>query len=191
MRPLRVLALDLSLRATGLAVTHDQVGEPRLSCRTITAPKSASSDTKMDHRRAHQIIVAVIAAAECKPDVVAIESPLLLDKGDTSIRLAELHGPIKHWLWAHGIPYADVHPSHVKQYATGNGNADKEAVLAAVIARYGKRLSIHTYDEADAVSALAFALHHYGQPLADVPLDHSRALAGPTKWPKLTLEGDR
>jgi crossover junction endodeoxyribonuclease RuvC len=182
-RPLRVIALDLSMRAIGLATTHDQIGEPRLSCRTIT-PRKRQSRTRIDHERLHETFEAIAAAVQCKPDVVVIEEPLNLDTGDTSIRLAELHGPIKHWLWARGIPYVDMHNTHVKQYATGNGGADKPTVLASVIATYGRLLHIHTYDEADSVSMMAAALDHYGQPLAVVGQDRRRALAN-QNWPVL------
>jgi crossover junction endodeoxyribonuclease RuvC len=188
IRPLRVVTLDLSIRATGLAVTHDQVGEPRLACRTIT-PRKRNSRTRIDHERLHETFQAIAAAALCKPDLVVIEEPLSLDTGDTSIRLAELHGPIKHWFWARGIPYVDMHLSHVKQYATGNGGADKPTVLASVIATYGRLLHVHTYDEADAVSMLAAALDHYGQPLVEVGQERRKALAK-QNWPDLT-EGTR
>jgi Holliday junction resolvasome RuvABC endonuclease subunit len=127
------------------------------------------------------------AAVRCQPDLVVIEKPLQIDgKGDTSVRLGELHGPVKHWLWGRKIPYVDVHLTHVKQYATGKGNAKKPEVLEAVIARYGRLLHVHTFDEADAVSLLAQALDAYGQPLADVPMHHSKAIAA-TSWPLLAV----
>ncbi|BCJ45351.1 hypothetical protein GCM10010168_86200 [Actinoplanes ianthinogenes] len=134
----------------------------------------------------HQAVSIIMGAARMQPDVVAIEEPLLLDKGDTSLRLAELHGAVKHWLWARSIPYVDVHLTKVKTYATGNGGAKKDVVLAAMIARYGSRLHIGTDDEADAMSLLAAALDAYGQPLADVPDSHRRALSG-VEWPKLAV----
>jgi crossover junction endodeoxyribonuclease RuvC len=186
IRPLRAVALDLSLTATGIAVTHDQVGEPRLSCRTVT-PRKRPSDTVIDHVRLHETICAVQAAVKFGPDLVVIEKPLqIAKKGDISIRLAELHGPIKHWLWSRRIPYVDVHLTHVKQYATGSGGADKPAVLAAVIARYGRLLHVGTHDEADAVSLLAMALDAYGQALVEAPAVNRKALAG-TVWPELDL----
>lgn len=185
IRPLRVIGLDLSLAATGIAVTHDQVGEPRLSCRTIT-PRKRTSSTRIDHERLHETFGAIAAAVQCKPDLVVIEEPLHVEgKGDTSIRLAELHGPIKHWLWSRRIPYVDVHLTRVKQYATGNGGADKPTVLAAVIARYGRLLHVGSYDEADATTLLAMALHAYGQPLAPVTAEsYVRGMHAVT-WPNL------
>lgn len=183
--PLRIVALDLSLTAAGIAVTHDAHGEPRLACRTIT-PIKHKSHTAINHRRMAEILSAIQIAVQCKPDLVPIEwLPQFTGHGDTSLRLAELHGLVKHWLWSRGIPYVDVNPTHLQMYATGKGRATKDEVREAVIARYGKRLHIHTYDEADAVTLLASALHHYGQPLAVVQSHHHKALEG-TTWPDLT-----
>lgn len=181
---MRVVALDLSLRATGMAATHDSTGEPRLSCRTVAPPKYPSA-TQMNHRRVKDTIDAIIGAVRCKPDLVVIEwLPQFDGKGDTSLRTAELHGPIKQWLWAHDHLYVDVMPVHLKQYATGKGNAKKNEVREAVTARYGSLLHIGTEDEADAVTLLAMALHAYGQRLVHVDGSHGRALSA-VSWPVL------
>jgi crossover junction endodeoxyribonuclease RuvC len=187
MRPLRLIALDLSLTGTGIASTHSSAGDARLWCTTI-APRRRPSETTIDHARLHDIISTVTGlATSWKPDLVVIEKPLQRPgQGDTSIRLAELHGPIKHWLWCRGIRYVDVNLTHVKQYATGNGSADKDLVLASMIATYGRLLHIGDHNQADAVSLLAMALDQYGQPLVEVPETHRRALRL-TRWPQLDV----
>lgn len=184
-RPLRVVALDLSLTSTGIAVTHDQVGEPRLSCRTVT-PRRRPTPTLIDHVRLHETFQAVAAAVGCKPDLVVVEFlPHVSGTGGAALRLAELHGALKHWLWSRGLTYVDVAPQHLKTYATGKGNAKKAEVREAVTARYGRLLHVHSEDEADAVALLALALDAYGQALADVP-DHNRTAVAAVKWPDLT-----
>jgi crossover junction endodeoxyribonuclease RuvC len=182
--PLRVVALDLSLTATGMAVTHDQVGEPRLSCRTVS-PRRRPTRTVIDHQRLHETFAAIAAVVQCRPDLVVIEwLPQLAGHGGVALRLAELHGAIKHWLWSRRLVYVDVNPVHLKQYATGKGNASKTEVREQVTARYGRLLHIGTEDEADATALLAMALHAYGQPLADVPPHHAKAVAA-TDWPEI------
>lgn len=188
MRPLRVVALDLSLTATGIAATHDSGGRPRLACRTVT-PRRRPTRTVIDHERLNEVFAAIANAVRYTPDLVVVEFLPQLSKGDTSLRLAELHGAMKHWMYSRGLRYVDVQPAHLKQYATGKGNAKKEQVLEAAIARYGRRLHIATDDEADAVTLLAMALDRYGQPLAEVPDTHRKALSGP-KWSELDLTGD-
>jgi crossover junction endodeoxyribonuclease RuvC len=187
MAPLRVAALDLSLRATGIACTHDSRGEPRLFCRTVTPPRSPRDEvgTAIDHGRIHKIFTAVRNTVLCKPDLVVIEwLPQFDSHGDASLRLAELHGVVKHWLFSQRLTYVDVLPTHLQMYATGRGRATKQEVREAVTARYGSLLHIGTEDEADAVALLASVLDAYGQPLARVPGDHHKALAA-TSWPAL------
>ncbi len=184
---IRALALDLSLAATGLARTHTSTGEPRLSTTTIVTHRSPAKarPNLMDHVRAQHIIGEVVKACKMRPQLVAIESPLLVDVGDASVRLAEVHGAIKHWLFSREIPYVDVHLTHVKMFATGDGGASKDDVLRAMTERYSpKPLNVHIGDHnaADALSLLAMTLHAYGEPLADVPESHRRALDS-YAWP--------
>ena len=192
IQPLRLVALDLSLTATGIAVTHDQVGEPRLACRTIT-PRKRPTRTAIDHERLHETFGAIAAAVQCKPDLVIVEwLPQFTGHGDAALRLAELHGAIKHWLFSQKLTYVDVRPVHLKQYATGKGNATKQDVREAVTARYGRLLHIHTEDEADAVALLMAGLDAYGSRLPDgqdlpvVPLVNRKAVTA-TTWPELEI----
>ena len=204
IRPLRLLAVDMGIANAGLATTHDQLGEPRLSCRTIT-PRKRPSTTLMDHWRAKETIDAIISATGYrpgltvwrKPDLVLIESPINADgTGDVPIRLAEIHGAVKHWVFAHGIPYVDVHLTKPKIYAVDHGGAKKPDVLAAVIAQYGSLLSVGSYDAADATSMLFMGLDYYGSQVMSpqgvwvdippVPDRHRRALAG-VEWPALGI----
>lgn len=195
MTALRVLALDLSLRATGIAVTHASDGSARLSCRTIETTRSANSPTLTDHRRLHQIFYEVCRAVRCDPDLAVIEwLPQIEGHGDASLRIAELHGLVKHWLFSQKITYVDVRPQELKTYATGNANAPKERVREEITGRYGKRANVHigTQDEADAFALLALALDAYGQPITDqdghpieVPSSH-RVAVGKLHWPELT-----
>jgi len=196
-RALNLVALDLSLTATGIAVTHDQVGEPRLACRTIT-PRRRPTQTVIDHARLHETFQAVAATLACQPHLVVIEFlPRVSGTGGTPLRLAELHGALKHYLWAKGHRYVDVEPQHLKTYATGNGNAKKELVRQEVTARYGGRVHIGSTDEADALALLALALDGYGQPITDragrdivVPAKNREAV-GKVAWPDLDAIGAR
>ncbi len=185
---MRIVALDLSLRATGIAASVDGQGRPRLACRTQRADKN-DRPTLMDHERVHQQFAAARAASSYA-ELVLIEKPIAYSdkaRGDTSLRLAELHGVVKHWLWSKRIPYVDIDPHHLKCYATGNGNAKKDQVRADVIARYGARLHIGDNDRADAVAMLAMGLDRYGHALAEVPDSHGRAVRS-VKWPTLIGE---
>ncbi len=182
---IRALALDLSLAATGLVRTHASTGEPRLSVQTIAAPRNTGRPTLMDHRRVHTVFGEVRKAAQAGLDAVVMEwLPQIEGHGDATLRLAELGGVVRHWLWGRGIPYVEVRPVHLKIYATGSGGASKEDVAAAVVARYGRLLHIDPRDnnQTDGVTLLAMLKHAMGEPLAEVPESHRRALDS-YAWP--------
>jgi crossover junction endodeoxyribonuclease RuvC len=74
-----------------------------------------------------------------------------------------------------------VPPSSLKVYATGNGNADKDAVLAAVVLRYQGLVTVVNNDIADALIIAAIGARQIGAPLeASLPATHLRAMGGVT-----------
>jgi crossover junction endodeoxyribonuclease RuvC len=168
----RVLALDLSLTATGLAVADWE--------HVHTANIDPGRALGQDRLRLILINIAQIVR-DARPDVVVIEDlPSHAGKaaGVTLLALAELHGIVKFWLHPR-VPYALVNVTHLKLYALGKGsgaNTGKEQVLLAVERRYGQLTQVRTNDEADALVLAAMALHHYDKPLIDVPKTHSIAL---------------
>lgn len=178
---LRVLGLDLSYAATGMAATHDLDG-PRLHVRTIN-PGARRGDERIDW-----LVGEICEELRWLPDVAVIEG-LFVANVNNSLQLAELHGCVKRELYRHDVPYVLVAPSTLKVYASGNGKADKAEVLHAIRARYADALGgpsqIQTNDEADAQTLLAMGLHSYGQPLAPVPLRNAAALKS-VRWPTLT-----
>jgi crossover junction endodeoxyribonuclease RuvC len=184
-----MVALDLSLAATGLAATHDHHGRAGLLARTIHTARTAHGATDMDHTRVNRVLADVAAAVKCRPHLVLVEwLPQFEGKGATSLRLAELHGVVKHWLHARGVRYVDVHPPEVKTWATGKGNAGKTQVKEAVTATYGRLVHVADDNQADAVALLSMALHAYGQPLVSATSSHQRKALGNVKWPTLATD---
>lgn len=109
--------------------------------------------------------------------VVVIEQPIL--GLGSSIALAGLVGVLEMALYRRRRPWLPllyVHPSTVKVFATGHGNASKGDMVAAAQRRlgYGGELS----DEADAMWLRAIGCALLGEPLADLPAEHTRALDG-------------
>lgn len=190
MAPPRMVALDLSLTATGIAWTCDHHGRASIGARTVHTARTAHGVNDIDHRRLNVVLADVAAAVKCRPELVVIEwLPGFAGHGDVTIRLAELHGVIKHWLWVQKIPYVDVHPPELKIWATGKGTATKTAVKERVIATYGGLCNIADDNQADAMSLLSLACAAYGEPLARVVNpNQTRAIKNVT-WP--TLGGAR
>lgn len=55
-----------------------------------------------------------------------------------------------------GIPFEGIAVQHIKKHATGSGNAPKELVLMKVRDRWAP--NVKSYDEADAIALLYYAL---------------------------------
>ena len=189
MTELRMVSLDLSLAGTGIAATHDHHGRAGLLARTVATARTAHGTTDMDHARINRVLSDVAAAVKCMPHLVVIEwLPLFDGKGATTLRLAELHGVVKHWLHVKGHRYVDVHPPEVKTWATGKGNANKTQVLEAITATYGRLVHVDDHNAADAVSLLTMALAAYGRQLVALHGPHHHRALGNVRWPDLATE---
>lgn len=181
----RLVALDLSLTATGIAWTHNAGTQP-IGVRTV---KSRTTG----HERINQILEAVAEATWLLHDpepLVTIEGlPLYSGKGNTTILLAELHGVVKQWLWDNDIRYVVVAPQARAKYATGKGNAGKDEVMLAVARRYADVVTVADNNQADAVALLAMATDRYGFAYVEVPAVNRTALSR-VEWPQVvTVDG--
>lgn len=117
----KILGLDLSLTATGYAYNEEVVGVFR------SKAKGA--------RRLAELQDAVRELAY-EVDIVVLEGYSYASTNQGH-QIGELGGVIRLALWRHRVPYVEVPPAKLKKFATGKGNADKDAVLAAAIRRFG------------------------------------------------------
>jgi Holliday junction resolvasome RuvABC endonuclease subunit len=76
---------------------------------------------------------------------------------------AHVHGgllaTLTAWCEQHSIPYQGVPVGTIKRHITGKGNADKQAVIAAV---RGRGFSPADDNEADAIAILLWAIDTLG-----------------------------
>ncbi|GAA2681839.1 hypothetical protein [Actinoplanes palleronii] len=196
IRPLRLVALDLSMRATAIASTHSPKGAERLAVYTVANTEGRPLHVQIDEIEAHVrqscgFGTGGVLLGGDRPDLVIIEGTFSRI-GGSDYPLHALHGVIKQWLYRRQIPYAEVAPSTVKVWATGSGatsgenKVTKDKVIKGVLATYGHLLNINPRDDnqADAVSLLTLGAAAYGQPLADAPQNRQRAIRSVT-WPDL------
>lgn len=171
----RVLALDLSLTATGIAT----IGGDQVRAATIDPGKARGH-----HRLRYILNDIAVRLADFWPDLVAIEELELPRVRSTSvIPLAELHGIVKFWLHPR-VPVVLINPTLMKLYATGRGSAGKEQVVLQVERRFGALVQVADNNQADALVMAAMAADHYGSPLAAMPAVN-RAALGKVAWPTL------
>jgi crossover junction endodeoxyribonuclease RuvC len=200
IRPLRMVGLDLSGAATAIAATHDPQGVPFLSVYTVPDTEGRDLHTQIARIEAKVRLSCGWQSGiwqSQKPDLVIIEGSFSR-VGGSDYPLHALHGNVRQWLWRKRIPYVEVAPSTVKLWATGSGatsgvnKVTKDKVVAAIIATYGRLITINPRDDnqTDAVALLTLGLAKYGQPLAPYGKLNAAAFKSP-KWPDLAAEAPR
>lgn len=166
---MKVLGLDLSLTATGIArcdgwtetiKTRTEDGDHRLA-------------VIRDHIRG--IAHAPLATLAVIEDVPPIRAHALSTIG-------MVHGVVRTLLADLGVPYVLVPPSNLKQFATGKGKATKPDMRMALYQR--ATLDLRDDNQVDAWWLRAMALDHYGAPVVQVPQSHRAALTK-VQWPNL------
>lgn len=150
---MRVLAIDASLRHTGVAIVDGANKKPRaLFFGTIhnrSTLKSSSCLVAIRDRLAELI-------REHEPDCCALESVIYVQSYKTAIVLGAARGAAILAAAENGLPVFEYAPKRVKQSAVGTGAAGKHQVAFMMRALLG----LTATPDADAADALAIALTH-------------------------------
>jgi crossover junction endodeoxyribonuclease RuvC len=168
------LALDVSLTATGYAV----------SCAGGIADCGVLEPGKLRGVERLAWLGDRLAGlvSEHEPTICVLEG-YAFGRPNQAHQLGEAGGTVRLTLHRAAVPVVEIAPALVKLYATGKGNASKEAVLAEAVRRL--RYPGSSTDEADALWLLAMTLDHYGMPPAAMPQSNRTAL-GRVNWPQLS-----
>ena len=150
---MRVLAIDASLRNTGVAIIDGDARQPRaLYFGTITNASSLPSSSCLVAIRDR--LAELIR--EHEPDCCALESVIYVQSYKTAILLGAARGAAILAAAEHGLPVFEYAPTRIKQAAVGRGSAGKDQVAFMVRAVLGLTVT----PVADAADALAIGLTH-------------------------------
>src|SRR3954471_2438384 len=150
---MRVLAIDASLRNTGVAVIDAGNGKPRvLYFGVIHNAKTLRPSSCLVAIRDR--LAELIHAHE--PDCCALESVIYVQSYKTAIVLGAARGAAILAAAEKGLPVFEYSPKRIKQSAVGRGGAGKNQVAFMVRALLG----LTETPDADAADALAIALTH-------------------------------
>jgi crossover junction endodeoxyribonuclease RuvC len=151
---MRVLAIDPSLRNTGVAIVETN-GSGRFSAlyhgvihHAAALPMSSCLVSIRDR------LAELIHAHE--PDCCALESVIYVQSYKTAITLGAARGSAIMAAAERGLPVFEYAPKRIKQATVGNGSADKTQVAFMVRVLLG----LVETPGADAADALAIALTH-------------------------------
>lgn len=164
--------LDLSLTSTGICVT---VAGERYIRRVQTKPAPGLRST----RKRLLSITAEVEKMVARGSYVCVEGPSMASKFGHPHDRSGLWWLVVDMLMRNSCTVVSVPPKSRAKYATGNGNAAKDAVLAAVIRKHPD-LPIVCNDVADAVALDDIANRLNGTPLDDPPATHLKAMEGIT-----------
>lgn len=149
----RVLAIDASLRHTGVAIVDQANGKARaLFYGTIHNAGSLKSSACLVaiRERLAQLI------QEHEPDCCALESVIYVQSYKTAIVLGAARGAAILAAAEKGLPVYEYAPRRIKQSTVGSGAAAKNQVAFMMRALLG----LTETPDADAADALAIALTH-------------------------------
>lgn len=162
-----VLGLDISLTSTGLAMVQVDKTGWSAECGCVTSKPGTDRTYEAISKRVH-IITETLDPFIARADLIVVEGP----------SLASVHGYIhtRAWLWGKifdrclelGKRTLVLTPAQRCRYATGKGNAHKDAVLAAAIKRW-PGVDITSNDEADALILAAIGCRYIDLPIDTVP----------------------
>jgi crossover junction endodeoxyribonuclease RuvC len=150
---MRVLAIDASLRNTGVAIVEGNSNKPfALYYGTISNPAALRSSSCLVAIRDR--LVDLIR--EHTPDCCALESVIYVQSHKTAILLGAARGAAILAAAENGLPVFEYPPKRIKQATVGRGGADKNQVAFMVRALLG----LTETPQSDAADALAIALTH-------------------------------
>ena len=150
---MRVLAVDASLRNTGVAIIDTNNGKARAlyfgTIRNASSVRSSFCLVTIRDRLAELI-------REHQPDSCALESVIYVQSYKTAILLGAARGAAILAAAENGLPIFEYPPARIKQATVGRGGAAKNQVAFMVRALLG----LTETPEADAADALAIGLTH-------------------------------
>ncbi|HEX5771368.1 MAG TPA: hypothetical protein VFY11_10400 [Nocardioidaceae bacterium] len=154
----RVIGLDLSMTATGIAEANGT---------TYTYAPGVKADNRLASIRK-----AVGLAVGQGVDLVVIEDGV--HRSLAAFDLGMVHGTIRMSLLSVGVRYVLVPPAALKKYATGKGNATKPDMRMALYQRMG--IDLRDDNQVDATWLRYAGLELLGQPVVDLPKAQVAAL---------------
>lgn len=150
---MRVLAIDASLRCSGVAVVESERGQHRaLYFGTIKNKTTLPSSGCLVAIREQLSDLIQLHA----PDCCALESVIYVQSHKTAILLGAARGAAILAAAERGLPIFEYAPTRIKQATVGRGGADKSQVALMMRAMLG----LTQTPQADEADALAIALTH-------------------------------
>jgi len=145
----RILGIDPGLARVGYGVIETAGPHQRLlDCGILrTDPGASEGERMLEIARDLRVLVRT-----WQPQLAVVEQ-FFFYRSSTTIAVVQARGVLVMTLARFGIPVREFPPMQIKQALTGNGHADKQDVLAAVMRELGLESPPRPDDAADALAA--------------------------------------
>jgi len=171
---MNVVGIDPSLTATGIASSHGW---------TKTFGRSGKrTDTYLQRLKRIDGVAFDVAGEAEAATLAVLEGPSYRSADPSTWDRAALWWMIYGALNLRGVPIAVAPPACRAMYATGKGNAAKNAVVDAVARRWPHIPTGGDHNVCDAIVLMAMGCDQLGHPLVPMPATHRRALEK-VAWP--------
>ncbi|MGB5134690.1 MAG: crossover junction endodeoxyribonuclease RuvC [Prochlorococcaceae cyanobacterium] len=146
---MRILGIDPGLARVGYGVIETAGSHQRLlDCGILrTDPGASEGERMLEIARDLRVLVRT-----WQPQLAVVEQ-FFFYRSSTTIAVVQARGVLVMTLARFGIPVREFPPMQIKQALTGNGHADKQDVLAAVMRELGLESPPRPDDAADALAA--------------------------------------
>lgn len=159
---MKIFGIDPSTTSIGFCTVSGTPAKPKFYVSKKVVDKKAGADDKFK-QTTNQAIAYIVGE---KPELVVCEYPFAVH-GHGKV-LVEQFGAIRYHCLINGVLFLPLSQSRIKKYATGEGGAEKSALVLRAFKEYGLELSD---DEAD-----AFWIAHVGLSfLHGSPVKHRQA----------------
>lgn len=149
-----IVALDLSLRSTGVAVGTDAVP---WHAETIYSDLKGLARLDYQLRSIRRFWDGIV-----RPDLVVIEAMAPGMNSPYTLERAGLFYMVQLALWKANIPILLAAPTQVKKFCTGSGRGEKSMMIRETFRKWG--VEVANDNEADSVSLLAIGKAWLGAP---------------------------
>jgi len=176
-----VIGIDPSLTSTGIIVLRD--GAVELAQTTKNRPELGTIERVKEIR---EKILKIHYTVGKTPSLIVIEGFSYGSKGRSVFDIAYLGWRIREdleYLKTNGVPWIEVSPAQLKQFATGKGNANKEIILQQVYKRWGVEFSDNNQADAYVLAQIGRAYLGKADDLTSFQQEIISALKG-EKTPK-------
>ncbi len=146
---MRILGIDPGLARVGYGLIEIAGSSQRLlDCGILrTDPGASDGERMLEIARDLRVLVRT-----WRPQLAVVEQ-FFFYRSSTTIAVVQARGVLLMTLARFAVPVAEFPPMQIKQALTGNGHADKQDVLEAVMRELGLESPPRPDDAADALAA--------------------------------------